>query len=97
MAGIIEAVSWMAEHMEDRSAQGEWPVMPAFHGEPDYVIEANRKEAEAWKEYMKVSDEELESGKGNPDYGRLNSAKERWLSAYREVNAAHERWNKEKK
>ncbi len=97
MAGVIEAVSWMAEHMEDRSAQGEWPVKPAFHSEPDYITEANQKEAEAWQAYQKVADEELQSGEiKQPDYDRLDRARENWLLAYREMNAAYERWEKEK-
>jgi len=58
MSGVIDATKWMSEHMDDK---GDRTPLPVGHpAKPDYVIAAERKEAEAWKVNLKVIEEELE-------------------------------------
>ena len=95
MSGVIDATKWMSEHMDDK---GDRTPLPSGHpAKPDYVIAAERKEAEAWKVNCKVIEEELESGKEYADYERLDQARKEWLKSRKAVSAAYERWRKEQK
>jgi len=95
MSGVIDAIQWMSEHMDDK---GDRTPLPSGRPvKPDYVIEAERKEAEAWKVNLKVIEEELESEKGDTDYERLDKVHEDWLKSRKAVSAAYERWRKEQK
>ena len=95
MSGIIDAIQWMSEHMDDK---GDRTPLPSGRPvKPDYVIEAERKEAEAWKVNLKVIEEELESEKGDTDYERLDKVHEDWLKSRKAVSAAYERWRQEQK
>lgn len=95
MSGVIDAISWISEHMDDK---GDRTPLPSGRPvKPDYVLEAERKEAEAWKASCKVIEEELESGKEYADYERLEQVSKDWDAANMELNNAYERWRKEQK
>ena len=80
MSGVIDATNWMSEHMEDK--RDLTPLPSGRPVVPDYVIEAKHKEHDAWQAYMRVVDEELESGDDHEtDYVRLQQAKEKWEQA----------------
>jgi hypothetical protein len=82
MAGIIDASDWYADHMEDRSNKADWPLSSAHPQKSAELLEAEHLEEEAWKEYLKAVDEELESGEiKQPDYDRLELARATWLRA----------------
>jgi len=95
MSGIIDATNWMSEHMDDKGDRT--PLPSGRSAKPDFVIAAERNEAEAWKVNCKVIEEELESEKGNTDYERLDKAHKDWLKSRKAVSAAYERWRQEQK
>lgn len=95
MSGVIDAISWMSEHMDDKGDRT--PLPSGRPAKPDYVIEAERKEAEAWKVNCKVIEEELESEKLDTDYEHLDQACKDWLKSLKAVRAAYERWREERK
>ena len=95
MSGVIDAIQWMSEHMDDKGDRT--PLPSGRPARPDYVLAAERKEAEAWKVNCKVIEEELESEKGDTDYERLDKAHKDWLKSRKAVSAAYERWRQEQK
>jgi len=95
MSGVIDATNWMSEHMEDK--RDLTPLPSGRPVVPDYVIEAKHKEHDAWQAYMRVVDEELESGDDHDtDYVRLQQAKENWEKAADAQLEARRRWGVER-
>jgi hypothetical protein len=79
MNKIQEALQWISEHQEDKR---DFTPQPPTHPVPSYVAEADKAEHEAWQAYMRVVQEELESGDDHEtDYDRLQQAKEKWEQA----------------
>lgn len=97
MSGIIDATNWYADHMDDRSDKAEWPPK-SDHPQPSAEwLKADRLENEAWQAYQKVSDEELQSGEmKQPDYDRLEEARQKWLRAAAQKDEV-DYWPKEQK
>ena len=95
MSGVIDATNRMSEHMDDKGDRT--PLPSGRPARPDYVLEAERNEAEAWKVECKVIEEELESRKEHTDYERLKRAHMNWASANAELISAYERWRQEQK
>ena len=76
MSGIYDWYKWISEHSEDKR---DFTPQPPTHPVPSYVAEADKAEHEAWQAYMRVVQEELESGDDHEtDYVRLQQAKEKW-------------------
>ena len=95
MSGVIDAIQWMSEHMDDKGDRTPLPSgRPAV---PDYVIEAKHKEDDAWQIYRQIIEEELEGVKIDPDRQRLGEAYSDWLKAHFEQVEAYERWRQEQK
>ena len=95
MSGLLDALQWMSEHMDDK---GDQTPLPSGHPVvPDYVIEAKHKEHDAWQIYRQIIEDELESVKISPDRQRLGEAYSNWLKAHFEQVEAYERWRKEQK
>ncbi len=95
MSGVLDALQWMSEHMDDKGDRT--PLPSGRSARPDYIIQAEQKEHEAWQSYLKVINEELESEKGNPDYQRLAKTHDNWLNAETELHKAYDRWDREQK
>ncbi len=94
MSGVIDATNWMSEHMEDKR---DLTPQPPTHPVPQYVYEADKAEREAWQAYMRVVEEELESGDDHDtDYVRLQQAQEKWQRAADAQLEARRKWSKEK-
>ena len=95
MSGVLDALQWVSEHMDDKGDRTPLPSGRAVM--PDYLIQAGQKERETWQSYLKAIDEELESEKGNPDYQRLVKTHDNWLEADTELHKAYDRWDREQK
>jgi len=95
MSGVIDAISWMSEHMDDKGDRT--PLPSGRPAKPDYVLAAERKEAKAWKANCKVIEEELESKKEHVDYEHLEQANIDWEAANEELINAYKRWREEQK
>ena len=94
MNSILDCLEWMSEHMEDKM---DLTPQPPTHPVPSYVAEADENEHEAWQAYMRVVEEELESGDDHEaDYNRLQQAKEKWEKAADAQLEARHRWNEER-
>jgi hypothetical protein len=79
MNSILNYLHWTSKHMEDKR---DFTPQPPTHPVPSYVTEADENEHEAWQAYMRVVEEELESGDDHDtDYVRLQQAKEKWEKA----------------
>jgi hypothetical protein len=79
MNKIQEALQWIESHIADKR---DFTPQPPTHPVPSYVAEADKAEHEAWQAYMRVVQEELESGDDHEtDYDRLQQAKEKWEQA----------------
>ena len=79
MNKIQEALRWISEHSEDKR---DLTPQPPTHPIPSYVAEADKTERDTWQAYMRVVEEELESGDNHEtDYIRLQQAKEKWEQA----------------
>jgi len=95
MSGILDAIQWVSEHLEDK--RDNTPLPSGHPARPDYIIQAEQKEHEAWQAYMSVVEEELESGDDHEaDYDRLQQAKEKWERAADAQLEARNRWNDER-
>ena len=94
MSGIYDWYKWISEHSEDKR---DLTPQPPTHPVPSYVAEADENEHEAWQAYMRVVQEELESGDDHEtDYVRLQQAKEKWEQAADAQLEAWHRWNEER-
>ena len=94
MSGIYDWYKWISEHSEDKR---DLTPQPPTHPVPFYVAEADKAEHEAWQAYMRVVEEELESGDDHEtDYVRLQRAKEKWEQAADAQLEARHRWNEER-
>ena len=93
MSGIYDWYKWMSEHMEDKR---DFTPQPPTHPVPLYVAEADENEHEAWQAYIRVVEQELESEKDDPDYERLQQAKEKWEQAADAQLEARRRWGVER-
>ena len=93
MSGIYDWYKWISEHSEDRR---DFTPQPPTHPVPSYVAEADENEHEAWQAYIRVVEQELESEKDDPDYERLQQAKEKWEQAADAQLEARHRWNEER-
>ena len=94
MNKIQEALQWISEHQEDKR---DFTPQPPTHPVPSYVAEADKAEHEAWQAYMRVVEEELESGDDHEtDYVCLQQAKEKWEQAADAQLEARHRWNEER-
>ncbi len=91
MSGIYDWYKWISEHSEDKR---DFTPRPPTHPVPSYVAEADENEHEAWQAYMRVVEEELESGDDHDtDYVRLQQAKEKWeQAADAQLEARHRRY-----
>jgi hypothetical protein len=79
--------------MEDKR---DFTPQPPTHPVPSYVAEADENEHEAWQAYIRVVEQELESEKDDPDYERLQQAKEKWQKVADAQLEARNRWNNER-
>ena len=93
MSGIYDWYKWISEHSEDK--RDLTPQLPT-HPVPSYVAEADENEHEAWQDYIRVVEQELESEKDDPDYERLQQAKGKWEQVADAQLAARHRWNEER-
>ena len=94
MNKLTEALQWISEHSEDKR---DFTPRPPTHPVPSYVTEADENEHEAWQAYMRVVEEELESGDDHDtDYVRLQQAKEKWEQAADAQLEARRRWGVER-
>ena len=94
MSGIYDWYKWISEHSEDKR---DFTPQPPTHPVPSYVAEADKTEREAWQAYMRVVEEELESGDDHDtDYVRLQQAKEKWEQAADAQLEARRRWGVER-
>ena len=82
---------WMGNYMEDK--RGITPLRSG-HPVPGYVYDADERERKAWRFYVLVIEEELESEKRDPNYARLRYAKECWQQAADAQTAACIKWEK---
>jgi len=94
MNKIQEALRWISEHSEDKR---DLTPQPPTHPIPSFVAEADKTERDTWQAYMRVVEEELESGDNHEtDYIRLQQAKEKWEQAADAQLEARHRWNEER-
>ena len=94
MNKLTEALQWISEHSEDKR---DFTPQPPTHPVPSYVDESDENEHETWQAYMRVVEEELESGDDNEtDYDRLQQAKEKWEQAADAQLEARRRWGVER-
>ena len=94
MNSILNYLHWTSKNMEDKR---DLTPQPPTHPVPSYVAEADKAEHEAWQAYMRVVQEELESGDDHEtDYDRLQRAKENWEKAADAQLEARRRWGVER-
>jgi len=94
MNKLNQALQWISEHSEDKR---DFTPQPPTHPVPSFVAEADKAEHEAWQAYMRVVQEELESGDDHDtDYVRLQQAKEKWEQAADAQLEARRRWGVER-
>ena len=94
MNKIQEALQWIESHIADKR---DFTPQPPTHPVPSYVAEADENEHEAWQAYIRIIEEELESGDDHDtDYVRLQQAKEKWEQAADAQLEARHRWNEER-